>query len=332
MLLCFLFPESKWHRIHPRELQQGSTVSSTADEKDDLDSKETKLAQIETAQRDPFLGKGAPSKQQFKLWQPLDHHYSLLVDLLTPWKLLAYPIVQFASFVVSWSASAFLTANLTQDQAFAAPPYNKGSQTIGTQALLPPRLWKGYPGFNAVHKLTQKLGFYNWAIFIGALIGLFTAGPLSDWISMRFTKKNGGIREPEMRLAAMIPYVIIMILGNVIVAVGYQDHWSWKVSFLFCLGPPLLQREHKIHSSFIYIHMYSLDTLYSRSSSLSATPALASKSPRSQPSPQPTPLTRTNPSPDLSSCPSPSTKTCGVMALAGSSPRGLFGLGTSNPS
>jgi hypothetical protein len=94
---------------------------------------------------------------------------------------------------------------------------------------------------------------------------------------MRFTKKNGGIREPEMRLAAMIPYVIIMILGNVIVAVGYQDHWSWKVSFLFSLGPPLLQHEHKIHSSFIYIHMYSLYTLYSRSSSLSATLALASK-------------------------------------------------------
>jgi hypothetical protein len=51
-------------------------VSSTADEKDDLDSKETNLAQIETAQRDPFLSKGAPSKQQFKLWQPLDPHYS----------------------------------------------------------------------------------------------------------------------------------------------------------------------------------------------------------------------------------------------------------------
>jgi hypothetical protein len=138
LLLCFMFPESKWHRIHPSEIRQGSPLSSTVDEKDAPDSKETNLAQIETAQRDPFLGKGTPSKQQFKLWQPSDPHYNLLVDLLTPWKLLAYPIVQFASFVVSWSASVFLTANLTQDQAFAAPPYNKGSQTIGKEPLFPP--------------------------------------------------------------------------------------------------------------------------------------------------------------------------------------------------
>jgi hypothetical protein len=43
----------------------------------------------------------------------------------------------------------------------------------------------------------------NFAILIGALIGLATAGPLSDWVSARATKKNRGVREPEMRLAAM---------------------------------------------------------------------------------------------------------------------------------
>lgn len=43
----------------------------------------------------------------------------------------------------------------------------------------------------------------NFAILIGAFIGLGTAGPLSDWVSARATKKNRGIREPEMRLQAM---------------------------------------------------------------------------------------------------------------------------------
>ena len=51
---------------------------------------------------------------------------------------------------------------------------------------------------------------------------------MSDWISMRATKKNGGIREPEMRLPAMIPYVIIMYFGNIIVSVGYQHQWPWE--------------------------------------------------------------------------------------------------------
>lgn len=66
-------------------------------------------------------------------------------------------------------------------------------------------------------------------MLIGAIIGLFTAGPLSDWASMKLTIRNRGIREPEMRLVAMIPYVIVMIIGNVITAVGYQKSWSWQV-------------------------------------------------------------------------------------------------------
>jgi hypothetical protein len=119
-----------------------------------------------------------------------------------PWKLLLFPIVEFSAFVVSWTASSFLTLNLTQSQAFAAPPYNFTS---------------------------TKIGFFNFAILIGALIGLFTAGPLSDSLAAWLTKRNRGIREPEMRLLSMIPYVILMVIGNVIVAVGYQKAWDWKV-------------------------------------------------------------------------------------------------------
>ena len=82
----------------------------------------------------------------------------------------------------------------------------------------------------------------NFAIVVGAIIGLATAGPLSDWVSARATKRNGGILEPEMRLPAMskylepllhtndmlilkfaVPYVLIMILGNFVVAFGYQQ-------------------------------------------------------------------------------------------------------------
>jgi len=74
----------------------------------------------------------------------------------------------------------------------------------------------------------SHLGFMNFAILVGAIIGLFTAGPLSDYVSARSTRRNNGIREPEMRLPAMIPYIIIMYLGNIVVAVGYQHHWPWQ--------------------------------------------------------------------------------------------------------
>ncbi|KAF9637699.1 Major facilitator superfamily [Lasiodiplodia theobromae] len=92
------------------------------------------------------------------------------------------------------------TSTAAANANFAAPPYGFSSEVIG---------------------------FMNFAILVGAFIGLFTAGPLSDWVAAKLTARNGGIREPEMRLPAMIPYVLIMILGNVCVAVGYDDKWHW---------------------------------------------------------------------------------------------------------
>lgn len=95
-----------------------------------------------------------------------------------------------------------LTINLTQTHAFAEAPYNFSPLTIG---------------------------FFNFAVLIGAIIGLVTAGPLSDWISMQLTKRNNGIREPEMRLLTMVPYFVLMLVGNFVTAFGWEGEWGWKV-------------------------------------------------------------------------------------------------------
>lgn len=224
-LICLVgFPETKWHRVHPSETPRTApaTHSQSSDEPkekiaahDDItiekmDAKlgaggDGDLSKQATAVRDPYLGKGKPDKRQFSLYQPNSNPIkSLMLDFWTPWKLLAFPIVEFAAFVVSWSASSFLTLNLTQSQVFAAAPYN-----------FPP----------------QSVGFTNFATFAGSLLGLLIAGPMSDWISARLTKRNRGIREPEMRLLAMVPFVFVMILGNFVVAFGYQYKWDWRVSF-----------------------------------------------------------------------------------------------------
>ncbi|RMY52592.1 hypothetical protein D0863_14214 [Hortaea werneckii] len=221
LMVIFMFPETKWHRPHPETMKRDSNTSTS--EKAEPDSQKedaekdltTTLTQTQTnndnmpdlsaqatADRDPYLGKGTPSKKQWGIWHASEHPFrDILIDLFIPWKLFLFPIVEFTAFIVSWSCSCFLTINLTQSQNFAAPPYNLDSQTIG---------------------------FFNFAILIGALIGLATAGPFSDWVSARATKKNRGIREPEMRLPAMIPYVLIMILGNFIVSFGYEYKWPWE--------------------------------------------------------------------------------------------------------
>lgn len=145
VMVLFMFPETKWHRIHPDdeknvtppEKNQGADEiekTGALHEVDKVDSLPTdhNLEQIATAERDPWLGRGGPSKQQWKLFQSNPHPFkSIILDLWLPWKLFAFPIAEFASFVVSWSCSSFLTLNLTQTQVFAAPPYLWTSQSIG---------------------------------------------------------------------------------------------------------------------------------------------------------------------------------------------------------
>lgn len=211
------------------------------------------LHHVPTENRDPWLGKGGPGAKQWGIYTPSPNPVkSAFLDIWIPWKLFAFPIVEFAAFVTAWSCSSFLTINLTQSQNFAAPPYNMDGQTIG---------------------------FMNFAILGGAIIGLITAGPLSDWVSDRATKKNKGIREPEMRLPAMseslnlfllplhiptflhsaslpaslhsrsfvftdvlllpVPYVLIMMAGNFVVAFGYENKWRWEYIVLIgftCAG------------------------------------------------------------------------------------------------
>ncbi|KAI8935588.1 hypothetical protein NX059_008154 [Plenodomus lindquistii] len=224
IMVVFMFPETRFQRAMPvsaghESIEKGPSLAhsdneSTTAEKSDPNRIQhittaqsvlpdaTNLENTETAARDPSLGHGKPGKWQWKLFQPNASPFkSIALDLWTPWKLFMFPIVEFAAFVVSWSCSSFLVINLTQSQVLAAPPYNFKPMTVG---------------------------FTNFAIMVGAFIGLFTAGPLSDWVSAHSTKRNNGIREPEMRLPAMIPYVIIMFIGNIVVSIGYERHWPWQ--------------------------------------------------------------------------------------------------------
>lgn len=217
----FFFPETRYDRTSgphgrlavdrsssPEKAQESTTLESTT--RNDNNPDDIQLTQTRTP-ANHSLGHGRPNAQQFHFVQPyattststgIRAHAPLLRELWLPFYLHLYPIVEFAAFVVSWSASGFLVVNLSQAQVFAAPPYNFSSQTIG---------------------------LFNLAVLVGGLIGLFTCGPLSDWVAARLTARNGGVREPEMRLVAMVPYVIIMIIGSVITSVGYDRYWPWQV-------------------------------------------------------------------------------------------------------
>lgn len=60
-----------------------------------------------------------------------------------------------------------------------------------------------------------------------SLAGTYLCGPLGDQIALYYTRKNNGIREPEMRLVVVWIAAILTMIGVSIAApcYHYQTHW-----------------------------------------------------------------------------------------------------------
>jgi hypothetical protein len=121
-------------------------------------------------------------------------------DTWTPIKVFFNPIILWAGLMLAGPADIVLFFNMSESPVLAAPPY-----------LFSP----------------DKVGYTNFAFAIGALIGLATAGPYSDWVAARATRKNGGVREAEMRLPALWFYMIITMLSIILGGLAYQRQWAW---------------------------------------------------------------------------------------------------------
>jgi hypothetical protein len=77
-------------------------------------------------------------------------------------------------------------------------------------------------------------GFESWQVglcfigaIVGSIIGIPAGGLLGDIIADWFTRRNGGIRDPEMRLPTILPSLITMPLSLILYGVGieYKLHW-----------------------------------------------------------------------------------------------------------
>jgi hypothetical protein len=146
LVIVFGFPETMFSRAESSEDQPQSQeepfksidVQHQEQITKEKSQKETNGSQLGVnAERDPWLGRGTPSRQQWMPFQPNPSPFrSIMLDLWIPWKLFTFPIVLFASFIVSWSCSFILILNLTQTQVFAAPPYNLSSQSIGMFSMI----------------------------------------------------------------------------------------------------------------------------------------------------------------------------------------------------
>ncbi|PTB65290.1 MFS general substrate transporter [Trichoderma citrinoviride] len=111
--------------------------------------------------------------------------------------------------------------------------------------ILPPVLWSALAlsvtiGFlvavssNSASAFNVTYGFASWQVglcyiagVIGSILGLPAGGYLGDKVADILTKRNDGIREPEMRLPAVMISVITTPLALLLYGAGvqYKLHW-----------------------------------------------------------------------------------------------------------
>jgi hypothetical protein len=205
-----MFPETRYNR--PAAPSSSGSITSASDDKTLRMSKDEEIhVASQTTQTKGPEEKGAksqtkyhvhtaadrsrpvgrPSKEQFSLIPKAQFEAKDIIfrDIVAPIQIFTFPIICWVAFAFGFSTNCLLALNLTQSQVFAAPPYL----------------------FNPA-----QVGFVNFAFVVGGMIGLMTAGPFSDWVSMRATKRNNGVREAEMRLVALVPYIAICLVGMVV--------------------------------------------------------------------------------------------------------------------
>ena len=197
-------PETRWGE-RPFIVEQHAETTDVEEKRDGSNLEHANHLETEQPSNNAeiFIDQtGKPAKSQFVLWGPLDKTSAKGIGaaLIMPFRLFAYPIVVWASFVFAWAASMLVIINVTQSQAFAGPPWNMTA---------------------------TEVGYTNFGAIVGVALSLVIAGPLSDWVSAFQTRRNKGIREPEMRLVTLFPFAIACLIGGVVVAVGYQQQWSW---------------------------------------------------------------------------------------------------------
>ncbi|OBT85854.1 hypothetical protein VE02_06087 [Pseudogymnoascus sp. 03VT05] len=127
--------------------------------------------------------------------------------------------------------------------------------------ILPPVLWGSLVmsvtiGFlvavtsNVASAYNTAYGFKAWqtglcffSAIVGSLVGIYIGGHLTDKMADWFTQRNGGLREPEMRLPSIVVSLITTPLGLVLFGVGiqYKLHWMCPTVGLGLLNFSIVQ-------------------------------------------------------------------------------------------
>lgn len=162
--------------------------------------------------------------------------------------------------------SPFFTMMIRSFTYFLVPPVFWVVSTYGIYIGL------GALTFNYIFPIKIVAPPYNWSetssglIALASLIAFVLAVPFtpsSDVLAAKLTRKNGGIREAEMRLGAMLPSMLLAPTGLIIFGFAAARDLHW---FIYFLGVGITQFSGYFY--FTYTLAYAIDSYTSNISEM----------------------------------------------------------------
>lgn len=205
IVMAFTMPETSFNRTTSDKPNQ---VIPEPNDATSLDISEKGAdSHVETYQSARPIGNKKTYLKQLGLFNGTFSSESLLKTFIRPFGILLLPPVLWSTIVTSVSVGFVISVNTNIGGAYQVVYH-----------------WK-----------TWQVGLAYASAFIGAVLGIFWGGMFSDWIANFLTKRNGGLREPEMRLPAIMVPLVGMTVSMALYGVGLQKAMHWMVP-TFALG------------------------------------------------------------------------------------------------
>ncbi|KAK1808032.1 hypothetical protein LTR12_017607, partial [Friedmanniomyces endolithicus] len=202
LILGFLFVEETTYK---RRSPNGPAIPNPNGEKrvfgqDELDGKSSEEKIEHVVEVETMVPPRRSFVQTLKPWSGINADESFLMTMIRSFSYFLVPAVLWVVTTYGiYIGLGALVFNYTFPIKIVAPPYNWKQENAGLIAL-------------------------------GNLIGYGLAVPLvwtSDRLAAYLTKRNGGIREAEMRLGVLIPAAFIAPAGLIVYGYTAQDNLQW---------------------------------------------------------------------------------------------------------
>lgn len=116
--------------------------------------------------------------------------------------------------------------------------WSVGITVLVPQTYGPPVVAGGY-GFQ-----TYQVGLLFISCGAGTFLGEYFGGRIGDLVMAYYSKRNNGLREPEFRLYAAAPGMLLLPTGLLLFHLSLQNHLRWFLSpigiLLYCFGQCIL--------------------------------------------------------------------------------------------